>query len=143
MKGMHQSDYKSSDVPEDQLSLVEKAIMDACKICLALNDGPEDMPIKEKWPISRIVVMLVDPSNENCLYIFGSVTRGVWSFLEQNVENCKISLGGTAARKKTRRISKKDPGEEQIATETGYDHLAVSTIKNFTGSYVPKLQKYT
>lgn len=142
MKGMHQSDYKSSDVPEDQLSLTEKAIMDACKVCLALYDVPEDMPIKEEWPISKIVVMLVDPSKENCLYIFGSVTRGVWSFLEQSIDSCKISLEGTVARKKRRRISTKDTWEEQNTTEAGYKQLAVSAIKNFTGFNVPKLLKH-
>lgn len=130
---MHQSDYRSSDVPEDQLSLTEKAIRDACKVCLAMDDVPEDMPIKE-WPISKIVVMLVDPSKENCLYIFGSVTRGVWSFLEQSIDNRKISLEGTVARKKRRRINKKDSGEERYTTEAGYEKLAVSTIQK---SYNP------
>ncbi|KAK1379286.1 hypothetical protein POM88_026030 [Heracleum sosnowskyi] len=99
MKGMHKSNYKSSDVPEDQLSLTEKAIMDACKVCLALYDVPEDMPVKEEWPISKIVII----------------------------------LEGTVARKKRRRISKKDTGEEQNITKAGFEQLAVSAIKNFTG----------
>ncbi|KAL8104296.1 hypothetical protein AgCh_028498 [Apium graveolens] len=133
MKGMHRSDYKSLDVPEDQLSLTEKAIMDACKVCLTLDDVPEDMPIKEEWPISKIVVMLVDPSKENCLYIFGSVTRGVWSFLEQSIDSCKFSLEGTVAKKKRRRISKEGMEEDQNTTEAGYVQRAVSAVKNFTG----------
>ncbi|XP_017220014.1 uncharacterized protein LOC108197047 isoform X2 [Daucus carota subsp. sativus] len=133
MKNMHQSDYKSSDVPEDQLSLTEKAIKDACNTCLALDDVPEDMPIKEDWPISKIVVMLVDPTKENCLYIFGSVTRGVWSFLEQTIDNHKLSSDGAVARKKRRRINKKDLVEEQYTTEAGYEQLAVPAIMNFTG----------
>lgn len=142
MRGMHQSDYNSSDVSEDQLSLTEKAIMDACKVCLALYDVPEHMPIKEEWPISKIVVMLVDPSKENCLYIFGSVTRGVWSFLEQSIDSCKISIEGTAVRQKRRRLSIKDTREEQNTTEAGYKQLAVSAIKNFTGFNVLKLLKH-
>lgn len=132
MKFMHQSDNMVSDDLENQLSLTETAIMDACKLCLAL-DVSKDVPSTEEWPISKVAVLLIDSGKKNCALVFSSVTHGVWSVLEKGLDICDISSGSTVVGNKRKRSNKKDLGEEQGGNEAGYQQLAFSAVKEATG----------
>ncbi|XP_020261513.1 uncharacterized protein LOC109837607 isoform X2 [Asparagus officinalis] len=76
---------EGSDNLNNQFSITEKMVMDACNICIEL-DSSKDNPIIQGWPISKVAVFLVDPTNKNCLLQFCSITQGVWSLVEKAVE---------------------------------------------------------
>lgn len=69
----------------NQFSITEKMIEDACNTCIRL-DPSKDTPNIEAWPISKVAVFLVDPTKEKCMLQFSSVTQGVWSLVEQTLE---------------------------------------------------------
>ncbi|CAA0827214.1 Unknown protein [Striga hermonthica] len=81
---------------ENELSLTEKSVKDACNISLSL-DASRDVPLVEKWPITKVGVLLIDPNKENCLLWFGSVTEGVWSLVEKEIN--ELSQGVPADEK--------------------------------------------
>nr|XP_027118504.1 uncharacterized protein LOC113735710 [Coffea arabica] len=72
MKFTLQTDPVGLNDLENQLSVTEKAVMDACNISLSL-DALKDIPSIEGWPISKVSVLLVDSEKENCVLLFGSV----------------------------------------------------------------------
>ncbi|KAK9138824.1 hypothetical protein Sjap_009418 [Stephania japonica] len=81
MKHMRKSGAQSNNLDE-QFSITEKAIVDACSICSGL-DASKDSPSLEDWPISKVVVFLTDEKKESCLLLMNNVTKGVWSAIEQ------------------------------------------------------------
>ncbi|GER37913.1 T21E18.2 protein [Striga asiatica] len=87
---------QSESVTENELSLTEKLVKDACNISLNL-DASKDVPLIEKWPIAKVGVLLIDPNKENCLLWFGSVTEGVWSLIEKDID--ELSQGILAEEK--------------------------------------------
>ncbi|KAG9447072.1 hypothetical protein H6P81_013200 [Aristolochia fimbriata] len=79
------------DVVDAELSITEQMILDACNICIGL-DPLKDFPNTEGWSVSKVVVFVVDSKNENCLLQFSSVTQGVWSLIEKNLDvPCRVS----------------------------------------------------
>ncbi|TVU01694.1 hypothetical protein EJB05_52851, partial [Eragrostis curvula] len=64
---------------------VDRAFEDACGIAKAL-DAEQDSPPTSMWPISKVAVLLVDPTGKKCLIDNGSVTKGVWSILEKDID---------------------------------------------------------
>ncbi|KAK3132956.1 hypothetical protein QOZ80_6AG0530030 [Eleusine coracana subsp. coracana] len=66
------------------LSVTDKAIVEACGIAEAL-DPKVDFPEMTMWPISKVAVLLVDPTRKRCLIENGAVTKGVWSVPEKDV----------------------------------------------------------
>ncbi|KAG1363706.1 hypothetical protein COCNU_11G005330 [Cocos nucifera] len=82
--------------------------MDACNISEAL-DASNNAPNVEGWPICKVAVFLINHTKERCLLQFGSLTQGVWSLLEQELEEpIDNQVGGTQMNKnasKNRRIA--------------------------------------
>uniref|UniRef100_A0A5B7BBS7 DRBM domain-containing protein n=1 Tax=Davidia involucrata TaxID=16924 RepID=A0A5B7BBS7_DAVIN len=133
MKLMHRSDYTELDDLENQISLTEKAIMDACNISLVL-DASKDVPSAEGWPISKVAVLLIDSRKENCLLLFSSITQGVWSVIEKDLDVSNATPEGMVEGKhinKRKRITKKR--DEMNGDEAGYQQLAYSAVKEATG----------
>ncbi|KAJ9189209.1 hypothetical protein P3X46_000532 [Hevea brasiliensis] len=135
MKLMQLSDDTELDDMEKQLSLTEKKIMDACDIATRL-DASRTAPSTEGWPISKVVVFLIDLRKENCLLQFGSITEGVWSMIEQDLElpnnNLNGSMDSNQVNKKTRFIRKPFRNESD-ANEAVHKQLAFSAVKEATG----------
>ncbi|TVU21226.1 hypothetical protein EJB05_30851, partial [Eragrostis curvula] len=79
-----------------EASVTDKAFEDACGIAKAL-DAKEDSPQTSMWPISKVAVLLVDPTGKKCLIDYASVTKGVWSILEKDItaasgKSCSIDI---------------------------------------------------
>ncbi|WOH14858.1 hypothetical protein DCAR_0934385 [Daucus carota subsp. sativus] len=85
MKLMCRPDYHTVVDLKGQLSLTEEAIMGACKVSSALL-AHEDVP-GIGWPIRKVTVLLVDSTRENCLLLFGSITKGIWSAIERDLKS--------------------------------------------------------
>lgn len=135
VKIMDLPDNKKPDGPENELLLTKKTIVHACNVSLAL-DASKDYPYTEKWAISKVAVLLVDSSKENCFMQFGSITQGVWSVIEKDVDFSNIGseseeVGNHISKKK--RITRKTLREEMDADETGFQELAFLAVKEAAG----------
>ncbi|XP_062107796.1 uncharacterized protein LOC133818772 isoform X2 [Humulus lupulus] len=127
--------YTKLDDPENQLSPTEKSIMQACDISTTLDALRED-PIVKGWPITKVAVFLVNSKKENCLLVFSSVTEGVWSVIEKDVEVSNQSLGTTMETNQTykrNRLLQKIPRAESRINLTDFQQLAYLAVKEATG----------
>ncbi|KAF5816389.1 putative double-stranded RNA-binding domain-containing protein [Helianthus annuus] len=83
MKFTCQSDRTILDDPENQLSITEKAIMDACTISeTLLNASANISNVINEWQVTKVAVLLIDSKKENCFLQFNN---GVWSVIEKDV----------------------------------------------------------
>ncbi|KAL6194276.1 hypothetical protein ACLB2K_035360 [Fragaria x ananassa] len=127
------SDTELDDL-EKQLSVTERTIMDACEISTSL-DASMGTPNTEGWPISKVTVLLVDSKKENCFLQYGSITQGVWSVIDKNLEVRDRSSNDTRElthiNKKKRFTGNSSRGELRI-DETSCRKLAYSAITEAT-----------
>ncbi|XP_052208199.1 uncharacterized protein LOC127812000 isoform X2 [Diospyros lotus] len=128
VKLMHQSDSTELNDLEEQLSVTEKAIKNACDIALVL-DASEGSPNTEGWPVSRLAMLSSDSSKEHCLLEFSSITQGVWSVIEKDLDIFSINSEGTTEGK---RINKRKRSAKR-SNEGGFHELALSTVKEVIG----------
>lgn len=115
---------------EDQLSVTEKAIKDACDIAMSL-DASKDVPTTEGCPISKVAVLLIDSKKENCLLQFGAVTEGVWSLIEKEINESSINqeiLAEEKVHKKRKTNSQQASTGNSKFLQLGYD-----AVKDVTG----------
>ncbi|XVF37842.1 hypothetical protein REPUB_Repub20aG0045900 [Reevesia pubescens] len=127
------NDTELSDL-EKQLSLTEKAIKDACDISTSL-DASRNVPNTNGWPISKVVVLLIDQGKEKCVLQFGSITEGVWSVIEKDVDESCCSSDGSIEGKhmnKRKRIPIKHLRDELCADEGRFQQLAFLAVKEAT-----------
>lgn len=120
---------------DDDLSKTEKAILDACNISLVL-DPSKDIPSTGKWPFSKVAVLLIDANKETCFLSLSSVTKGVWSLIEKDVDisNTSSESKGVGKRINKRKINnKKTLQQKQDADTVGFQQLAYSAVKEVTG----------
>lgn len=129
MNFMKRSDGAELIDPENQLSVTERTIMDACDICLRL-DASKESPITEGWPVSKVTVLLVDSRNENCWLLLGSVVQGVWSMIEKSINEASQNLESATKRKRIcKRPVRDDPGFDEDTLQ----HLAFLAVKETAG----------
>lgn len=121
MKYMCQSDHTVLNDPENQLSLTEKAIMDACTISETLLNASDNISnsIKE-WQITKVAVLLIDSKKENCFLQFNN---GVWSVIEKE-------LYPESKKRKKLMINYDEEGE------VGFQKLAFSAVKEVAGRII-------
>lgn len=135
MKLMQRSNDTELDDLEKQFSVTEKRIMEACDISTSL-DASKDVPNIEGWPISKVAVLLFDYKKENCFLLFSSITQGVWSVIEKDLDISNLTLEGMAEAKqvdkKKRFIRKPSKGESSV-DESGVLRLAYLAVKEATG----------
>ncbi|KAK4715078.1 hypothetical protein R3W88_020985 [Solanum pinnatisectum] len=131
MKFMNQSDLTSSKDMNNDLSVTEKAIQDACNISCAL-DASKDVPAINKWLISKVSVLLLDSKKETCFLNYCSVTEGVWSLIEKCLELPTAEIEGTVERRK-RQTSMRPVTVEQKDDDSGFQQLAFLAVKDATG----------
>lgn len=135
MKLMQSSDDTELDDLDKQLSVTEKVIMEACDVSASL-DASKDVPDIERWPISKVAVLLSDFKKEKCFLLFNSITQGVWSVIERDVDTSKLTSEGTEVAKevnKKTRIVRKRPKDESSVNESGLLQLAHLAVKEATG----------
>lgn len=131
MKFMNQSDLTSSKDMNNDLSVTEKAIQDACNISCAL-DASKDIPAINKWLISKVSVLLLDSKKETCFLNYCSVTEGVWSLIEKCLELPTAEIEGTVERRK-RQTSMRPVTVDQKDDDSGFQQLAFLAVKDATG----------
>ncbi|PIN26516.1 hypothetical protein CDL12_00719 [Handroanthus impetiginosus] len=115
---------------ENQLSVTEKAMKDACDIAMAL-DASKDVPTIEGCPISKVAVLLIDQNRENCLLQFGAVTEGVWSLIDKELNESNLNQEAVAAEyvdNKRKRNSQGASAYDSKFLQLGYD-----AVKDVTG----------
>ncbi|KAK3204456.1 hypothetical protein Dsin_018502 [Dipteronia sinensis] len=134
MKLMQISNDAELDDMEKQLSLTEKSIMDACDISKCL-DASKDFPSIEGWPISKIAVLVIDSKKENCFLQFGSITKGVWSVIEKDVNASSCIAEGMEGKhlNKKIKVTKKPLRDEVSNDEVFFQQFAISAVKEATG----------
>lgn len=131
MKFMNQSDLTFSKDMNNDLSVTEKAIQDACNISCAL-DASKDVPAINKWLISKVSVLLLDAKKETCFLNYCSVTEGVWSLIEKCLELPTAEIEGTVERRK-RQTSMRPVTVDQKDDDSGFQQLAFLAVKDATG----------
>lgn len=120
---------------EKQLSLTEKVIMDACDISQCL-DASKTVPNVQGWPISKVSILLIDSKKENCFLLFDSITSGVWSVVEKNVDTSSQNTEVASETKNTykrKRVIRKSAKDEFKVDEDGLLQVGYSAIKEATG----------
>ncbi|KAK4341982.1 hypothetical protein RND71_037798 [Anisodus tanguticus] len=137
MKFMNQPDPTGSKDMDNDLSVTEKAIQDACKISCAL-DASKDVPSINEWLIAKVSVLLLDSKKENCWLLYSSVTDGVWSLLEKCLELPTAEIEGAVERKdldKKRRTNMRPVTIKQKDDDSGFQQLAFRAVKDATGDF--------
>ncbi|KAL5784028.1 hypothetical protein ACOSQ2_006420 [Xanthoceras sorbifolium] len=134
MKLLKRSNYAELDDMEKQLSLTEKTIMDACDISKSL-DASKDVLSIEGWSISKVAVFLFDSRKEHCFLQFGSITKGVWSVIEKDMDASSCILEGTKGKhiNKKIKVTKKPLRDEMHNDEVCFQQVAFSAVKEATG----------
>uniref|UniRef100_A0A0E0M3C8 DRBM domain-containing protein n=1 Tax=Oryza punctata TaxID=4537 RepID=A0A0E0M3C8_ORYPU len=88
---VHQHEKSSGSSGEGvNLSVTDKAVVDACGIAEAL-DARQDSPDMAMWPISKVAVLLLDSTRKRCLLESGSVGKNVRSLLEKEIDTSSTS----------------------------------------------------
>ncbi|TKY48339.1 hypothetical protein E2542_SST25755 [Spatholobus suberectus] len=131
MKSVQNTDETKLVDVEKQLSLTEDKILNACNICTHL-DASKNVPDIEGWPISKVAVLLIDSKKENCFLHFSSITEGVWSVVEKDVDTFSQSSEVTSGAKytyKKKRVIKKPTKNELNSEEDGILQIGYSAIK--------------
>ncbi|XP_040993106.1 uncharacterized protein LOC121239825 isoform X2 [Juglans microcarpa x Juglans regia] len=135
MKLMQRSDDTELDDLEKQLSVTERTIMEACDISTKL-DASNDVPNIEGWPMSKVSVLLFDYKKENCFLLFSSITQGVWSVIEKDVDISNLNSEGQVEAKqmnRKRRLIRKPSKEDPNVNESALLQLAYLAVKEATG----------
>lgn len=130
MKYMTQSNRPNLNNPQNQLSLTEKAIMDACTISETLLDASSNNVSKniiKEWPVTKVAVLLIDNKKENCFLQFDN---GVWSVIEKDIcfEESESKKG---KKRKLSLMSKYDEEGEDLLQEVAFS--AVKEVAGITG----------
>ncbi|MED6160366.1 hypothetical protein PIB30_050821 [Stylosanthes scabra] len=120
---------------EKQLSLPEKVIMNACDVCRYL-DPSKNSPTIDGWPISKVAVLLLDSTKENSLLLFGSITNGIWSLVEKDLDTFDRSsevMPATKYKYKNKRVIRKPTKDELNLVEAQYLEVGYSALKEAIG----------
>ncbi|KAM3270764.1 hypothetical protein P3S67_028966 [Capsicum chacoense] len=131
MKFMDQYDPTASKDMNNDLSVAEKVIQDACNISFAL-DASRDVPSMKKWLISKVSVLLLDSKKEASSLLYSSVTEGVWSLIEKSLEFPTAEIEGSVERKK-KQTSIRPVIVEQNDDDSGFQQLAFLAFKDAVG----------
>ncbi|KAM0831715.1 hypothetical protein ACQ4PT_065344 [Festuca glaucescens] len=70
---------------EERLSATDIAAVQACEIAVEL-DASKASPDMEMWPISKVAILLLDPTRKKCLIEYGAITKGVCSIIENEFD---------------------------------------------------------
>ncbi|XP_057452965.1 uncharacterized protein LOC130744826 [Lotus japonicus] len=136
-------------VDEDERpSLTENEILNACNTCACL-DASKNVPDTEGWPISKVVVLLIDNKNEYFYLNFGSITQGVWSMVEKDVDtstqSCEVTTGTKYTYTEGRSVQKTSKNEFNVG-EDSFLQAGYAAVKEAAGvnkTDIMLLESYT
>lgn len=92
----------------------ERMVNEACETCVAL-DSPKAVSDMKAWPTSKVAVFIVDAMKEQCILIYGSITKGVWSLVEREIDGFDSLPGGTSEFDKKSGVKPKERGPSKKA----------------------------
>lgn len=138
MKLMRQADYSKMDDFENKLSQTEKAIVNACNVSSAL-DASKSVPVLDGWPVSKVAIFLVNLRKENCMLLDSSITHGVWSVIEKDLEVSSVDADNPLESK----CKSKQKGAAEIflkdvennANDARLLDLALLAVRDATGIF--------
>ncbi|XP_042031285.1 uncharacterized protein LOC121777993 isoform X2 [Salvia splendens] len=122
-------DLNGSDV---HLSLTERAVKCACDIAFSL-DASKDTPSVEGYPISTVAVLLVDLEKKNCMLQLDTVTEGVWSLVEKEIDVLGTDEDITAGKK--RKVKDQQP----LSGHAKFLQIGFDAVKDVAGIEVSDL----
>lgn len=126
-------DFKLEDL--GALPIVERMIMNACNLSDIL-DASRDAPSTEGWPIAKVSVLLINAQREKCFLKFSSITQGIWSAIEIDVDASRHNSGNPMTGKQTykrKRISRNSLQDNSGTDEAILLQLAFSAVKKEAG----------
>lgn len=142
MKGSNQ---QLSSLHQHRVTPTERMVKEACETCVALV-SPKAMSDMKAWPTSKVAVFIVDAMKERCILIYGSITKGVWSLVEREIDGFDSLPGGSSefdkkslVKLKERGPSKKaagnvlNAGDIEGGTKDKFLQLAFIAVKEQTG----------
>ncbi|XP_027343413.1 uncharacterized protein LOC113855983 [Abrus precatorius] len=148
MNSMQKPDETELIDEKKKLSLTEEKIMNACVVCKCL-DASKPSPDIEGLPISKVSVLLMDSKKESCFLLFSSITEGVWSVVEKDVNipsQCSEVTSGAKYTYKKKRFIKKPTNNELNADEDGFLQVGYSAVMEAAGvnkTDIMLLESYT
>ncbi|KAM3295504.1 hypothetical protein ACQJBY_038033 [Aegilops geniculata] len=77
-----------------RLSVTDRAAIQACEIAEEL-DASKDSPDMAMWPISKVAVLLLDPTRKKCLIEYSANTKGIWSIIEKEIDATDATAGNS------------------------------------------------
>ncbi|RZS24828.1 hypothetical protein BHM03_00057936 [Ensete ventricosum] len=136
MNVMHKNAVELQDL-DQQLSVMEKKIMDACNISSTL-DALNNAPNMDRWLVSRVAVFLVDASKEKCFLDFGSMTQGVWSLVEKEIDKPIALVSSTKMKEHTSKNKSFscEYSDGLLENEDSLQQLAFSVMEQKTGANI-------
>uniref|UniRef100_A0A1D1Z0E0 DNA gyrase subunit B n=1 Tax=Anthurium amnicola TaxID=1678845 RepID=A0A1D1Z0E0_9ARAE len=118
----------------EQLSVTEKMIWDACNICIGLDMLKDDKNM-QSWQVSKVAVLLVDSTNLNCFLQFSSITQGVWSLIEKDVDKLLYNQPNASPINITYKKKSRTGqfGAKLLPHEEVFQQLAFTAVKEKAG----------
>ncbi|GAB2233303.1 hypothetical protein Drorol1_Dr00002523 [Drosera rotundifolia] len=133
MKLMRGANYDDLDVLDKKLSMTEEKMMDACNIARSL-DASKDVPVTEGRPVHKVAVFLVDSRGEKCLLQYSSITQGVWSLIEKEVDAPSQSSGNSSdSISGKRRLIRKPLKPNQTTDGAALQQIAFAAVTSVCG----------
>ncbi|KAM0831717.1 hypothetical protein ACQ4PT_065344 [Festuca glaucescens] len=134
---------------EERLSATDIAAVQACEIAVEL-DASKASPDMEMWPISKVAILLLDPTRKKCLIEYGAITKGVCSIIENEfdaaagIPHTTSQLVGQESTKKRNFGTLNDPyllqqlALSEVECRTGVEVDNKKTHKKYTCCNMPQ-----
>uniref|UniRef100_A0A453LBB0 DRBM domain-containing protein n=1 Tax=Aegilops tauschii subsp. strangulata TaxID=200361 RepID=A0A453LBB0_AEGTS len=78
-------EHENNSGKHAKLSITHKVALQACEIAEQL-DASKHSPEMALWPISKVAVLLLDPTKKKCLVDYSANTKGIWSIIEKELD---------------------------------------------------------
>jgi hypothetical protein len=128
MKFTHSKSSVDNIKNEDSLSETEKAILDATNISLVL-DPTKDIPNIEKWPVSKVVVLVVDSVKQKCIVLDSPLAKNLFSFIEKDADEIT-----SECKRFGKRVNKKKGSNRKTNADVDrFQQFAFTAVKEATG----------
>ncbi|KAL9266882.1 hypothetical protein AKJ16_DCAP19102 [Drosera capensis] len=109
-------------------------MMDACNIARSI-DASKDIPVTEGRPVTKVAVFLVDSRREKCLLQYSSITQGVWSLIEKEVDAPSQSSGNSSdSISGKRRLIRRPLKPNQTTDGAALQQIALAAVTSVCGS---------
>ncbi|KAM3258891.1 hypothetical protein ACQJBY_050576 [Aegilops geniculata] len=87
-------EHENNSGKHAKLSITHKVALQACEIAEQL-DASKHSPEMALWPISKVAVLLLDPTKKKCLVDYSANTKGIWSIIEKELDGAAVNSHST------------------------------------------------